>query len=181
MRFVIDHQYATTRDLAAQVRSDLETELRGAPPGEIVELSFERVDAMTISFTDELLGKLLAVQAVGIGAQNPIVLTGLDEDKALEVNVCLERTGALVVADLDGTLTLLGGDPLLRDTFAEATKTAEVTSSELARRLGISAQNVNNRLKRLLQHGALARRRADPASGGREFVYHSPSRATAVP
>lgn len=179
MRFPIELRYATTRDLGARVRSEVEARMREASPHEVIDLSFEKVEAMTVSFTDELLGKLLAVRAAGIDAQNPIVLTGLDEDKALEVNVCLERTGAVAVAEHDGELTLLGGDAFLRDTFAEAVAAGDVTASELADRLGVTSQNVNNRLKRLVENGALIRRRRDPAAGGREFVYSSPVKVAA--
>ena len=47
-------------------------------------------------------------------------------------------------------------------------------ATELAAKVGPSAQNVNNRLKRLVTGGALARRRVAARTGGKEFIYPVP-------
>src|ERR1017187_3674976 len=46
---------------------------------------------------------------------------------------------------------------------------------DLAERLAITPQNVNNRLKRLVEAGAIRRRRVVSSRGGKEFTYTAPA------
>jgi DNA-binding MarR family transcriptional regulator len=77
-------------------------------------------------------------------------------------------------ADGDG-LTGLLVEPDQPDTYAQARRLGTFRAQELAEALGISVTNANNRLKRLVQAGALSRNRAPgPERGGKEFVYTLP-------
>lgn len=173
--FMVTGPLASTRACGLQYRQQLERILADTPPDEHVIVSFEDVKAMTGSFTDEFLGKLLVARAAGLTGLAPIILTGLTEETAWEVDLCLERRKIVAVWADGTTVRLLGGDQMLKQTFAAAALRGEFRASELATDLRTSQQNVNNRLKRLLEAGALLRDRQDPAAGGREFLYRVPT------
>jgi hypothetical protein len=169
--FQVTGPLASTRACGLQYRQELEHILADNPPDEAVIISFQNVTAMTGSFTDEFLGKLLVARAAGLTGRAPVILTGLTDETAWEVNLCLERRKTVAVWADDAALRLLGGDEIVKQTFAAAALRGEFRASDLAVDLSTSQQNVNNRLKRLLDAGALLRDRQDPAAGGREFLY----------
>jgi len=171
--FEVTGPLASTRARGLQCRQALERLLAIVPPDETVTVSFTNVKAMTGSFTDELLGKLLVARAAGLTGRAPIVLTGLIEETAEEVDLCLERRKIVAVWADGCTVRLLGGDDMLKLTFAAGVTRGEFRASDLAVDLRTTQQNVNNRLKRLLDAGALVRDRHDPVAGGREYRYRA--------
>jgi len=173
--FEITGPLASTRARGLQYRQELEQLLTAVPPDEVVVVSFNTVKAMTGSFIDEFLGKLLVARAVGLTGRAPILLTGLSDETAEEVDLCLERRKTVAVWAENGTARLLGGDDALKRTFAAGALRGTFRASDLAADLGTTLQNMNNRLKRLLEAGALLRARQDPAAGGREFLYRTPA------
>jgi hypothetical protein len=173
--FKVTGPLASTRARGLQCRQQLEHILADTPPDEDVIVSFQNVKAMTGSFTDEFLGKLLVARAAGLTGQAPIILTGLGEETAWEVDLCLERRKTVAVWADGATVRLLGGDEMLKQTFAAAALRGEFRASDLTTDLRTSQQNVNNRLKRLHEAGALLRDRQDPEAGGREFLYRVPA------
>jgi len=173
--FDITGPLASTRARGLQYRQQLEQLLAAVPPDEAVVISFDAVMAMTGSFTDEFLGKLLVARAAGLTGRAPILLTGLTEETAEEVDLCLERRRTFAVWAEDGTAKLLGGDDALKQTFAAGARRGTFRASDLASDVGTTQQNMNNRLKRLHEAGALLRDRQDPAAGGREFLYRAPT------
>jgi DNA-binding transcriptional ArsR family regulator len=177
MRFEVPQEFPVTREAGESVRSLLEKSLASAHSGDVVEVSFVKVTAMTMSFTDEFLGKLLTSRAAGDLPDVALVLTGLTEETSNEIDVCLERRGAAIAWQDDGEVILLGGEKHLRETFAVAAKRGTFRASDLADDLKLRPQNVNNRLKKLVDDGALIRDRRDPDRGGREFIYRIPSLA----
>jgi hypothetical protein len=173
--FEVTGTVASTRASGLQYRQQLEHLLAVVPPDEAVIVSFQNVKAMTGSFTDEFLGKLLVARAVGLTGRAPIILTGLIEETAEEVDLCLGRRKAVAAWAEGSTIRLLGGDDMLKQTFDAGVQRGQFRASDLATDLRTSQQNVNNRLKRLLEAGALLRDRQDPAAGGREFLYRTPT------
>lgn len=173
--FEITGTLAATRARGLQYRQELESILATVPSDEVVVISFQAVKAMTGSFTDEFLGKLLVARAAGLTGRAPVILTGLTEETAEEVDLCLERRKTAALWADDATVRLLGGDETLKQTFAAGARRGEFRTGELAADLGTTQPNMNNRLKRLLEAGALLRDRQDPAIGGREFVYRVPA------
>jgi hypothetical protein len=173
--FEVTGPLAATRARGLQYRQELERCLAAVPADEAVVVSFQAVKAMTGSFTDEFLGKLLVARAAGLTGRAPIILTGLTEETAEEVDLCLERRKTVAVWGDGHMIRLLGGDAMLKQTFAAAALRREFRASDLATDLRTTQQNINNRLKRLLEAGALLRDRQDPAAGGREFLYRTPT------
>jgi predicted ArsR family transcriptional regulator len=64
--------------------------------------------------------------------------------------------------------------PLLRQRFSSRISLVGSPVLDLADELGITQQAANNRLKLLLNSGALVRTRSVPERGGMEFVYEVP-------
>jgi predicted transcriptional regulator len=70
---------------------------------------------------------------------------------------------------------LLGDAAILADTYAATRRLGDFRAAQLAEELGISLPNANNRLKKLVEAGALYRERGSgPERGGKEFTYCLP-------
>ncbi|GAB2889966.1 hypothetical protein GCM10027074_67840 [Streptomyces deserti] len=165
--------FLATRAVGDEARRTLEEQLRAAAPVAMLTIDFGGVEAMTNSFVDEFLGKLYLLLAAGDLRTDGVRLTGLNEETRDAITVCLERRKQIAV---DGdTHMLLGDAAVLADTYAQARQLGQFRAARLAEALGISLPNANNRLKRLLEAGALHRERAaGPERGGKEFSYRLP-------
>ncbi|GAB2331355.1 hypothetical protein STREPTOSP366_65040 [Streptomyces variabilis] len=166
--------FLATRVKGAGARRALEEQLTAAARVALLTIDFGGVEAMTNSFVDEFLGKFYLLLAAGDVSADGVRLVGLDEETREGVAVCLERRKQVA---LDGdTHELLGDASILAGTYAEARRLGDFRAAELAEALGISLPNANNRLKRLVEAGALYRERsAGPERGGKEFAYRLPS------
>ena len=168
-------QYGTflaTRSIAKAAREDLEAAAKARRAGTLILIRFDDVEAMTISFADEFLGRFFITLAAGHPVGDGVQLSGLNEETREAVSICLERRELLaVVVDASG-LTLVGKAETLRETFHAALVLGEFRAADLAASLSITPQNANNRLKRLVDAGAVQRRQAPVSNrGGKEFVY----------
>lgn len=142
-----------------------------------VTIDFAGVEAMTFSFVDEFLGKFLDAFAPA-RVHATVKLAGLGNENLEAVTVCLERRKSQVLnLGEDGVLRLLGDQTeILAETFDAARALGTFRANDLAEALGLSPPNVNNRLKRLSELGALRKGRGEVAGrGGREFRYEVPS------
>ncbi|MGW2272224.1 winged helix-turn-helix transcriptional regulator [Streptomyces yangpuensis] len=162
--------FLSTRGTGATRRGELENVLRSAGPVPVLDIDFTGTEAMTHSFVDEFLGKLYVSLAAGDVQAATVRLVGLNEETRESVAVCLERRKQFAVQGEDHAL--LGDTTVMPDTYAQARRLGTFRSQELAEALGISVTNANNRLKRLVQAGALSRNRTPgPERGGKEFRY----------
>jgi anti-anti-sigma regulatory factor len=168
--------YLSTRDLGAKARSELEQRVRTAGEDAFLILDFSGVEAVTISFADEFLGRLSTARAAGdLPSGVGLMVTGLNEDIREAIDICLQRRGlAIVEATSDTASALLGGDSYLQATYQQALRLAEFGAGQLAEALKITPQNANNRLKRLVSSGVLRRVRATDRAG-KEYAYSVPS------
>ncbi|MCK2214051.1 MarR family transcriptional regulator [Actinomadura sp. ATCC 31491] len=128
---------------------------------------------MTNSFADELIGKLYTSLAASDVTSGGVQLLGMNEETRDAVTVCLERRKLVAVAGDEQRL--LASDELLQATYAVARHLNQFRAADLASELAISLPNANNRLKRLLEAGALCRQ-PDPERerGGKQFTYQLP-------
>jgi hypothetical protein len=144
------------------------------PVLEVTHVHFAGVIAMTNSFADEFLGKFYTLLPAEGHAVEAVQLAGLNEETRDAVTVCLQRRKQFAV-DAESH-TLLGDAEILIDTYESARKLSAFRAAELADELHISLPNANNRLKRLLEAGALRRERSvGPDRGGKEFIYSVPA------
>jgi predicted HTH transcriptional regulator len=107
--------------------------------------------------------------------QITLKVTGLNVENAEAVSISLERRETQVaIPDADGTLKLDGSPPLV-EMFEAALELGEFKANDLAQQLNISAQNANNRLKRLVAVGALRKTRVTGVPKRREGSRSSPT------
>lgn len=162
-----------TRDVGIEARSSLEGELRDSGPVGLLTIDFTGVDAMTNTFTDEFLGKFYVALAAGDSSADGVELAGLNDETRDAVTVCLERRKQIAVDA--ATHDLLGDASVLLDTYHQARQLGAFRASALSEALQISLTNANNRLKRLVEAGALKRERSTALErGGKEFTYALP-------
>lgn len=167
--------FLATRDTGSKVRDELEREARNVGDGETILVSFDDVEAVTISFADEFIGRLFAARASGDLPEVAIVITNLNHEVREALAICLERRGVAAVATKGRKLELLTADEYLKATFAAAMRRKKFRAGDMASDLGITPQSANNRLKKLVEFGALTRKRTAPTGGGKEFIYRIPS------
>ncbi|HEY0167139.1 MAG TPA: DUF4325 domain-containing protein [Jatrophihabitans sp.] len=162
--------WPATRGLGQDGRARLD-DLLGEREGVDLVIDFAGVEAMNISFADEFLGKFLASHDFSTNGTT-VKLAGLNADNLYTVVVCVERRGTqVVVVEPDGNLALVG-EKMLADTFDKALTLGKFKANDLAVALSLTAQNANNRLKRLAQAGAIRKAQVTGSTrGGREYMY----------
>ncbi|WP_162788527.1 STAS-like domain-containing protein [Amycolatopsis albispora] len=167
--------FLATRSTAKLARESLEHEASTAPHDAEIIIDFTGVDAMTISFADEFLGKFYVAVATGDVAVSAVLLRGLNEETLETMQICLDRR-ELMAATVDGDeIHLIAAPEHLDETYRHAVALRRFRAGELSERLGVTLQNVNNRLKRLVSSGTLKREKSIPSNrGGKEFVYTIP-------
>lgn len=164
--------FLATRGCAKTAREGLEAAIEAQPAARLVVIRFDDVEAMTISFADEFLGRFYIALASGHLATAGVQLSGLNEETREAVSICLERRDLVAVATAADETALVGKTEALRETFQAALGLGQFRAAELAAVLSITPQNANNRLKRLVDAAAIQRRQAPIANrGGKEFVY----------
>ncbi|WP_328710942.1 STAS-like domain-containing protein [Microbispora hainanensis] len=156
----------------AELRQKLERALDSAE-NRLIVLDFTSVKAMTNSFADELVSKLYISLAGGALTSGGVQLIGLYEETRDAIVVCLERR-KLIAVDGDEHV-LLAAEDFLQKTYDEAMRLGTFIAADLAEALAISLPNANNRLKRLVDAGALVRI-PDPGRerGGKQYSYSVP-------
>jgi hypothetical protein len=164
--------FLATRERGRRVREDIEAQLAKVKPGGNLVLDFTGVEGITVSFGDECIAKLILARSAGDFADRGLAIQGANEDvrETLEA-VLARRKSAAVSLSHSGEAVILGERGWRSETLAEAIRLRSFSASDLAHALGITAQAANNRLKALVETGAVARERVVPEGGGKEFSY----------
>jgi hypothetical protein len=166
----------TTREAGDRAWRDIEREIEAVGENDVVALDFSGVDAITIPYADACLARLMSGKASGFYESHPLVLTNANDDVRETIGAALNQRH-LVALSLapGGAPSLLGGDRMLDRTIRAAAELEDPFSvGELAKKMELSPQAANNRLRQLTKVGALQRERINPAHGGREFRYSVP-------
>ncbi|HJQ46900.1 MAG TPA: DUF4325 domain-containing protein [Amycolatopsis sp.] len=165
-------EYPATRGLGHEGRVRLDDLLDQREDIDLV-IDFAGVKVMNISFADEFLGKFLASHDFSANGTT-LRIAGLNTDNRYSVVVCVERRAAqVVIVEPDGQPVLVG-DKMLAATFAQAFALEKFKANDLAEAMALTAQNANNRLKRLAQVGAVRKiQTTGPGHGGREYTYEA--------
>jgi hypothetical protein len=170
--------FLATRSAARTVRDSLEERISSAPAIEVLIIDFSGVEAMTISFADEFVGRFYSFLAAGDVRPVSVLLSDLNEETSEAIAICLERRELAAAALNDDEKILLGAPEYLAETYRQARQLRRFKASDLASAMGITAQNANNRLKRLVAAGAIRKDRVtSPDRGGKEFSYTIPCQA----
>lgn len=176
LRFVVDKEFAATRDLGRKEREQLDALALRARSGDVLKIDLTGVKAMTISFADEFIGRFLASRAVNDKDDVGVLIVGPMGEEGDELQETLEavlgRRGIGVLwTDQEGEVTAVGGPAWFASTFQQALALRVFRATDLAERLSLSPQATNGRLKKLSESGAVVRERVVPDGGGKEFEY----------
>jgi hypothetical protein len=166
----------TTREAGDRAWREIEREIEAVGENDVVAIDFSGVDAITIPYADACLARLMSGKASGFYESHPLVLTNANDDVRETIGAALNQRH-LVALSLapGGAPSLLGGDRMLDRTIRAAAELEDPFSvGELAKKMELSPQAANNRLRQLTKVGALQRERINPAHGGREFRYSVP-------
>ena len=161
-----------TRALATEIRVDLSHHMTAQGGDDVLEIDLSDVEAMTISFADELIAKLAAERRIFGNDDTFFLISGASPEVAETIEVALDRRGLFVVhRQPDGVQVLLAGGAHLAETYRIAQELRRFTAKDVADALGLTVPAANNRIKLLAQAGAVTRVRHDPAGGGKQFIY----------
>jgi hypothetical protein len=164
-----------TRDAGEQAWRDIEREIEAIGENDVVALDFAGVDAITIPYADTCLARLMSGKASGFYESHPLVLTNANEDVRETIGAALNLRHLVALCLSPNGPHLLGGDQILERTIQAAAELEDPFSVlQLARKMELSPQAANNRLRQLTKVGALQRERINPSHGGREFRYSVP-------
>ena len=172
-------KFLSTRERGRKMLHDMEDCV--SPGDSLLKIDFTAVEAMTVSFTDEFLGKYYSALATQDDGPVTVFVTGLNDDTRETIIICFERRELIALEQLGDELTLLAASDVLKATFELAKELETFTATTISERLGITAPNANNRLKRLVAARALIRKRGVAERGGKEFTYCTPQRAISSP
>ncbi len=163
-------EWPATRGLGQDGRARLD-DLLGERDDIDLVIDFAGVKVMNISFADEFLGKFLASHDFSAKGTT-VKVAGLNADNHFSVVVCVERRETQVVVLESDKRLVLAGDKMLAETFDQALALGKFKANDLAEAMSLTAQNANNRLKRLAQAGAIRKAQVTGSThGGKEYMY----------
>jgi len=133
------------------------------------------MEAMTVSFADELVGRVLAARSTGEWPDRLITLIIDSEDIRETVEAVLERRHLVALYREPGSnrYSALAAPSWYEATLELVREMKVFRAADLAARLKVTAQAANGRLQQLLSSGAVTRERLSPERGGKEFEYRS--------
>jgi hypothetical protein len=162
-----------TRSFAAELRRNLSDASVQISEDRLLEIDFRHVEAITVSFADELVGKLAAERRAYGPEDSFLRIANASAEVAETIEVALERRGLFIVSHRDGEATLLAAPRHLQETYDAALELGQFSARELAGVLGLKPPAANNRIKALAETGALVRARQPVAGGGRQYAYEA--------
>jgi hypothetical protein len=163
-----------SREAGRTARSRIEHEIAAQRPGEPIALDFDGIAAISITFADECVGRLLSSRLAGYDEDHPLLALNANEAVRDTLDAALRARRLVLLSFGDDGPELLGGDEVLTETLMEAVRLRAFTVAQIAERLQLTPQAANNRLAHLVRSGALSRARIIPSRGGREFRYEVP-------
>jgi DNA-binding MarR family transcriptional regulator len=153
------------RRVAANIRESTEEAVH-------LLVDFEGVEVVAPPFVDELLNELYRVVQRHRDEGVIVVALNIDDDNLETLKMVIgatERPGLAVKED-DGVF-LATQSPHLAETLERAQELRIFTAPKLAEVMELKLPNLNQRLARLVEAGALARRRDKEAAHGKRYLY----------
>jgi DNA-binding MarR family transcriptional regulator len=178
MEFVVGQYgaFLATRSSARVARTNLEDKIETRPDSQTLIIDLAGVNAMTISFADEFLGRFYSSLAAGDIRPISVLLVGLNDETTEALTICFQRRELVAAAQTQDQRVLLAAPEFLVETYQKALRLHQFKANELATSLGITPQNANNRLKRLVAAGTINRQLTTATDrGGKEFSYTMPA------
>lgn len=162
-----------TRDLASNIRNEVEKILQEMQPGDVVVIDAEGVEVFDYSFANELFGKTI----LRIPKEHPerfFIVENLTKYTRENLDKALESLNLIMIERKGGKPYLIGKvHPADQETFNVIANTKEpVTANTLKDKLKINLNAVNERLTKLTGF-AVVRRKTGVSSAGRQQYEYS--------
>lgn len=173
--FRVPGPVGATRYRGREVREELEHLLDSSDSTKVVEIDLSDLVAMTVSYADELIGRVLLARAEGQWPDTLVTLVGSSEDtkETVEAVVARRKLVALYRDSRSKRYQALAAPSWFEATLELAREMKVFRAADLAAKLRLTAQAANGRLQQLLNSGAVTRQRLSPDRGGKEFEYRS--------
>lgn len=136
--------------------------------GSIV-INFKSVEVATPTFLDEIVRRLGGL--LRGNEDRVVVVTGANEDVADSLELVLDKHKMALATVKDDQLELLGGSAQLKTTLAAAQQMGSFSAADLAKELEVKLPNLHQRLKGLMEAGAVAREADESATRGKRHRY----------
>jgi len=178
-KYIINDKILNGRDQGKALREKILAHLEKEPVDIIMPISFEHVDFMDYSLTDEMLCKLIRRIISGELGERYIVVESLNESLKENINVALkERELCCVYVKSDGKVEILGKlSTPLRETYEYAVEQKKITTRDIFDVKKFNLENISaasNRLTRLEKLGLLHNNKDEVVEGGgRQFVFEA--------
>lgn len=137
-----------------------------------VVINFAGVEVATPSYLDEIVRRISGL--LRGNQERLVVITGVNEDISESLELVLEKRGMALATVQDEQLKLLGGSVQLKKTLVAARRLGTFNAPDLAKELELKLPNLHQRLKDLMEAGALAREPDDSAVRGKRHRYETP-------
>ena len=142
-----------------------------------VVINFKGVEVATPSYLDEIVSRLSGL--LRGNEERLVVISNANDDVAESLELVLEKRGMVLAALQGDQLKLLGGSSQLKKTLAAAQRLGSFSAPDLAKELEVKLPNLHQRLKDLMEAGALAREPDESAVRGKRYRYDTPDPAKA--
>ena len=136
--------------------------------GSIV-INFKSVEVATPSFLDEIVRRLGGL--LRGNEDRVVVITEANEDVADSLELVLDKHKMALATVRDDQLELLGGSAQLKTTLAAAQQMGSFSAADLAKELEVKLPSLHQRLKGLMEAGAVAREPDESATRGKKHRY----------
>jgi hypothetical protein len=161
-----------TREKAKTIREEVEKTLGGLDRGDVLVLDTEGVEVFDYSFANEFFGRIV----LSLPHEYPgrfVIVDNLTKYTEENLAKALEGMGVAMIKRKGKSLHLIGKvHPSDEVTFSEIEKSGDaLTASQLAEKLRVNLNAVNERLTKLTSLGVVRREKAVSPAGRELYVY----------
>jgi hypothetical protein len=161
-----------TRDLAKEIRKELDDLLSQTQPGDTTVIDATGVEVFDYSFANELFGKSL----LKFGVEYPgrfLIVSGLTDYTRENLANALESLNLAMIERRKQKLQIIGKiHQSYKETFQAILKAKDsVSANTLKDQLEINLTAANERLTKLANMGLVRREKATSTAGREQFLY----------
>jgi STAS-like domain of unknown function (DUF4325) len=161
-----------TRELAKEIREELNKLLSGTSIGDTIIISANGVEVFDYSFANELFGKSLFALGIDFPGRF-LVVEGLTPYTRENLVKALESLNLAMIERKKQKLEIIGKiHPAYQETFKVISVSKDaISANSLTDKLNINLTATNERLAKLTAMGLVRRKKATSTAGREQFLY----------
>lgn len=164
-----------TREKAREIRATFEPILAESEPGDALVIDAEGIEVFDYSFANELFGRTIIDVPRDFPGRFVLIVEHLGRYARENLEKALEGMGLAMVERKGKAISLIGQiHPIDKLTFS-AIKRAKgpITAAELALKLDVNLNAMNERLSKLVGMGLVWREEGASAAGRKQYEYQT--------